>query len=69
MTEAEWSDPIAVISPPDWLRADRMVIYCREGLWFPAVRADALDWGDWFTGKGPQITHIRTKRGEGQNGR
>lgn len=56
-----WSAPIAVDGPPDWLDGQQEVMACRAGRWIGPMKAYALDWGDWFTGKGPQITEIRIR--------
>ena len=58
---AGWSAPIAVYGPPDWLSDEQQVMAYCAGRWIDPMRADALNWGDWFTGKGPQITEIRVR--------
>lgn len=64
-----WSDPIPVSGPPEDFDPAQIVCALRAGRWIGPMRFDALDWGDWFTGKGPQITHIRTLVEEGDDGR
>lgn len=58
---AGWSAPIAVDGPQDWLDGQQEVMACRAGRWIGPMKADALDWGDYFTGKGPQISHVRVR--------